>query len=178
VALALFVDHAAATKGKGLSLPRISIGKKTKCVDYCENKCTLAESKDCKEVPTKFTECKPVKFVDTIKKCDSVCKPMCTKVCVPVMLPKISLGKGKGKGLSVAKSTVCKDICKDECKNVCKDVHVESKKIECKEMTKVETKCSPKFDKVCKKVRGLLQVAVWLQGLGTGDYPAHCAVKW
>jgi hypothetical protein len=75
---------------------------------------------------------------------------MCTKVCAPVLLPKISLSKSKG--LSVTKPSVCKDICKDECKSMCKDVQVESKKVECKELTKTETKCSSKYDKFCKKV--------------------------
>jgi hypothetical protein len=148
LALALLVDHAAATKG--LTLPKVEIAKKSKCVDLCENKCHLKESKDCKEVPMKWIECKPVSFMETINKCDTVCKPTCTKVCVPVLLPKISVSKGKG--LYVTKPSVCKDVCKDECKKVCKDVKVESKKIECKEMTKTETKCIPKFDKVCKKV--------------------------
>ena len=148
VALALFADFTAATKG--LQLPKVDIGKKSKCVDVCENKCTLVEKKDCKEVPMKFTECKPVKFMDTIKKCGSVCKPMCTKVCVPVLIPKISLSKSKG--LSVTKPSVCKDICKDECKSMCKDVQVESSKVEGKEITKKETKCTLKFDTVCKKV--------------------------
>ena len=101
-------------------------------------------------MPVKFTKCKPVKFMDTIKKCDSVCKPMCTKVCAPVLLPKISMSKSKG--LSVTKPTVCKDICKDECTAVCKDVQIESKKIECKEMKKTQTKCSTKFTPICKKI--------------------------
>ena len=151
VALALFADAASATVAKGLSLPKVDIGKKSKCVDLCENKCQLVESKECKDVPVKWTECKPVKAMETIKKCASVCKPMCTKVCAPVLLPKISLSKSKG--LSVTKPSVCKDICKDECKSVCKDVQVESKKVECKEMTKTEKKCTPKFNTVCKKVR-------------------------
>ena len=147
--MALFADHAAATKGKGLELlPKVDIGKTSKCVDICENKCELKESKDCKDVSMKWMDCDPVKLMDTIKKCDSVCKPMCTKVCVPVLLPNVSMSKSKG--LSVTKPSVCKNICKDDCTPVCKDVQVESIKIECKEKT--ETKCIPKFEEVCKKV--------------------------
>lgn len=149
--MALFADSAA---GKGHVLPTVSIDTTKKCVDYCENKCQLVESKECKDVPLKWTECKPVKFMDTIKKCDSVCTPVCTKVCLPILLPKVSLTKSKG--LSVSKPSVCKDICKDECKNVCKEVKVEGQKTECKEMNKTEKMCLPKFDKVCKKVRNNL----------------------
>jgi hypothetical protein len=70
------------------------------------------------------------------KHCDKVCVPKCDKHCEKKCVPK------------------CNKHCDKKCETKCIDIQVPITKKECDTKTKMETKCTPKLDVSCKKVRG------------------------
>jgi len=85
LALALYTESTAATKGKGFPM----IATETKCVDKCSTQCEPKETEVCKDVSVPFTVCKDVPSTETTQKCTKVCEE-----------PKVeTASKGKGKSM-------------------------------------------------------------------------------